>query len=225
VSKATWTGAIRLEHGATYDIKSPAGVHVFIDGEAINGPHYLGRGLYALRVVSDMAPASGDILSWKIGDADSVAIPPEAYFRIASFDHGLLGTYWNNQNWEGAPLFHQVAPFLQLAWPDEQPIVPNGPFTARFTGMLHITDGGSYSFRVEADDGARLTIDGMVLGEGLTAGQPNTFEVAADLPPGDHAIQVDYMQQGGGSALRLYWRPPDEEWAPVPPAALIPARP
>ncbi len=122
-------------------------------------------------------------------------------------------------------MFHQITPFLLLAWTDEQPIVPNGEFSARYTGLLNVTQAGTYTFRVEADDGARLIIDGNVLGEGVTAGQPNNFEATVDLSLGNHPIQVEYFQQGGGSALRLFWHLGDQPFTPVPPSALIPAHP
>jgi hypothetical protein len=138
---------------------------------------------------------------------------------------GLLGIYWNNTNWEGTPLFHQVTPFLLLGWPDEQPIVPNGEFSARYIGSLHVVEPGSYQFRIEADDGARLTLDGVVLGEGLTAGQPNEFNATVDLTAGDHPIDVDYFQQGGGSTLRFFWSLNGAPLTAVPPAALIPGQP
>jgi hypothetical protein len=225
VTQVTWTGAIRLDHGGQYELRAGDSLHLFLDGQPLEGEHYLGRGMYALRVVSDAGLGAVASLDWKIGQADFVPVPPQALFHVSGIRQGLLGTYWSNQDWQGNPLFHQVTPFLLLAWPDEQPVVPNGPFSARFTGALHIVDGGSYQFRVEADDGARLTIDGSTLGEGLTAGQPNTIEASMDLTAGDHPIQVDYFQQGGGSALRLFWRRPNGNWEPVPPDALIPAQP
>jgi hypothetical protein len=136
-----------------------------------------------------------------------------------------MGTYWPNMNWEGQPLFHQVTPFLLLAWPDEQPIVPNGEFSARYRGALRVTEPGDYMFRVKADDGARLILDGNVLAEGMTAGQPNEFDVNVELQAGDHPIQIDYFQQGGGSGLRLFWSHNGGPLMPVPPTALIPAQP
>jgi hypothetical protein len=91
--------------------------------------------------------------------------------------------------------------------------------------MLKVTEPGVYTFHIEADDGARLIIDGMTIGEGMTPGQPNDFDVQFALTPGTHPIEVDYFQQGGGTALRLLWRLGDGPLAPVPPSALIPAQP
>ncbi len=64
-----------------------------------------------------------------------------------------------------------------------------------------------------------------VLGEGMVTDQPNTFEVTVPLIKGSHPIRIDYFQQGGGSALRVFWRYGDEPFTPIPPSALIPAQP
>jgi len=220
-----WDGEIRVEHGGDYEIKGEGGVQVSIDGQPWEGQHYLGQGTYSLHLVR-LREASGDArLIWQVADAEPVPVPADALFRAPAQRQGLLGTYWANQNWEGEPAFRQVTPFLFLGWPREQPIVPNGAFSARYTGLLHVDRPGTYHFQIQADDGARLTLDGQVLGEGLTAGQPNTFDATADLTAGDHPIQVDYFQQGGGSGLRFFWSLNDGPKSPVPPFALIPASP
>jgi 4-amino-4-deoxy-L-arabinose transferase-like glycosyltransferase len=223
--EVAWQGAIRLEHGGEYDLRGEGGLQVFLDGKPWEGRHYLGRGLYGLRVVWPGGASDNARLIWQIPNHDPVPVPPEALFRVAWPRQGLLGTYYRNKNWEGVPLFRQVTPFMLLAWPDEQPVVPNGEFSARFTGALRVTDPGKYWLRVEADDGARLTLDGKVLGAGLIPNQPNSFEATVELAPGDHPIQIDYFQIGGGTALRLFWRHGDGPQSPVPPSALIPAQP
>jgi hypothetical protein len=225
VSEAEWTGAIRLEHGGEYELHGEGGLQIFLDGRPWEGKHYLGRGLYGLRVVRPQG-ASGDArLILQAPDKEAAPVPPDMLFRVAWPQQGLLGTYYRNMNWEGEPEFRQVTPFMLLAWPDEQPLVPNGEFSARFTGALRITEPGSYQFDVEADDGARLTLDGQVLGEGLDPGQPHNFSATVDLSAGDHPIQIDYFQQGGGSALKLFWSRDGGPETPVPPAALIPVQP
>ena len=107
-----------------------------------------------------------------------------------------------------------------LAWPPNEPL-PH-PFSAIFVGSLRIETPGSYRFRLHADDGARLALDGVVLGEAMTPDQPNQFSVEVALQPGLHDLRIDYFQRYGGSALQFWWQPPDQPEAPVPPEVLIP---
>jgi hypothetical protein len=109
---------------------------------------------------------------------------------------------------------------MLLAWNDPDPLP--GPFSARFTGLLRTGQSGRYDFRIEADDGVRLTLDGRVLAESLVPDRPNPIQASAVLGAGDHPIRIDYFQNGGGSILEFFWRPPSEEETPVPPSAMIP---
>lgn len=225
IREASWEGAIRLEHGAEYEFRGENGLQIFLDDQLMEGKQYLGRGLYRLRMNWKRGSGEEPRLIWQINDQDPEPVPAEAFFRITNPPQGLLASYWRNMNWEGEYAFQQVTPFLLLAWPDEQPFVPSGEFSARYTGLLHVTEPGAYFFLIDADDGARLTLDGNVISEGLIAGQPNTLEATVELTAGDHPIQIDYFQQGGGTALRLFWRYGDQPLIPVPPTALTPAQP
>jgi hypothetical protein len=225
ISDIRWNGVIRMEHGGEYELNGNGGLEIFIDGLPVSGKQYFGRGLYNLIVIWKAGDSENAELLWRTPNTEFTPVPTESLFRLPERGQGLLGTYWNNTNWENAPVFHQFTPFLMLAWPDEQPIVPNGPFTARFTGLLNITQADTYTFRIEADDGARLVLDDIVLGEGMVSGQPNNFEVSVALSAGNHPIRIDYFQQGGGSALRVFWRHGEESFTPIPPSALIPAQP
>jgi 4-amino-4-deoxy-L-arabinose transferase-like glycosyltransferase len=225
IREASWEGAIRLEHGAEYEFRGENGLQIFLDDQLMEGKHYLGRGLYQLRLHWQRGSGQQPRLIWQINEQEAEPVPAEALFRITNPPQGLLASYWSNMNWEGEHVFQQVTPFLLLAWPDEQPFIPNAEFSARYTGLLHVTEPGAYFFRIEADDGARLILDGNVISEGLIAGQPNTLEATVELTAGDHPIQIDYFQQGGGTALRLFWRYGDQPLIPVPPTALIPAQP
>jgi hypothetical protein len=224
-SGITWEGGIRIEHGGEYDIKGQGGLDVFVDGLPVHGKQYLGRGHYTVKAAWSAGDEAGAQLLWQAPGQDWAPVPANVLFRVPQQQQGLLGTYWNNANWENAPVFHQVTPFLLLAWNEEQPIVPNGPFSARYDGMLKIAESGTYTFRVEADDGARLIIDDQVAGEGMTPGQPNSFDTSLELSAGRHPIRVEYFQQGGGTALRLFWRLGDQPLTPVPPSVFTPAQP
>jgi hypothetical protein len=225
LAEIDWLGVIRIEHGGQYQIRGDGGLEVFLDNLPLKEGQYLGRGVYNLKVIWKAGDDPDAKLLWQPPGQDRATVPSSVLFRVQGQQQGLLGTYWNNINWENAPVFHQITPFLMLAWTDEQPIVPNGEFSARYTGLLNIKQAGIYTFKVEADDGARLIVDDMVLGEGVTPGQPNDFEVTYNLSAGNHPIRVEYFQQGGGTALRVFWRYGDQAFTPIPPSALIPAQP
>jgi hypothetical protein len=224
-SRIEWSGVVRVEHGGEYQFKGDGGLEVFLDDLPVREAQYLGRGMYNLKAIWNAGDSPDAALTWKTPAGDWSRIPEGLLFHTQGQQQGLLGVYWNNLNWENTPVFHQVTPFLLLAWNREQPIVPNGPFSARYRGLIRIAEAGEYTFRIEADDGARLIIDGGTIGEGMIAGQPNRFEATVNLESGDHPIQVEYFQQGGGSALRLFWKYGDQPFTPVPPSVLIPGQP
>jgi hypothetical protein len=220
-----WEGTLRVERGGEYELRGEGGLQLFVDGSAWEGRHHLGRGLYRLRIERPAGAAGAARLLWQPPEQLLGPVPPEALFRVRGPRQGLLGAYYSGMGWEGEPLFQQITPFLFLSWPDEARFTPDGSFSARFSGSLRIVEPGSYRLRVEADDGARLTLDGVVVGEELTLGRANSFELTVALEPGDHALQIDYVQQGGGSALQLLWSRDGEPLSIVPPSALVPAQP
>jgi hypothetical protein len=217
LASATWEGVIRLDHGGRYELGGD-GLRVHVDDLAFDGAHYLGRGLYRLRVETrgDVAP---DALRWRLDGRDLGPVPANALFLASDERQGLLAQYWTGTEWEGDPVFEQVVPFLRLSWPDEAPLVPVQPFSARYTATLHVESGGERSFMLDADDDARLILDGEVVAD-ATTGSPG--EGTRLLAPGDHQIQVDYVQRGGGSTLRLYWARPGEPFELVPPTVMRP---
>jgi hypothetical protein len=120
-------------------------------------------------------------------------------------------------------LCKKITPFLWLAWPDKEPIPDE--FSAKFKGYLRVPESGEYRLVVSADDGARLNLDGSVLAESLVPDQPNDLSTTIVLTQGDHPIEIDYFQTGGGSALEFQWQPPNQALTIVPPDALLPEKP
>ena len=218
---AEWSGGFRTDHSADVDFTGSGGLSIVVDGQPWTGPRFLGRGLHALRVTQEQPGRTGRaVLSWKTGDGAVEAVPPQALFQIEPPHEGLLAHYYANDDWSGEPRFSQITPFLLLVWPDGEPFPP--PFSVRFTGTLRIGAPGTYAFRVNADDTARLSIDGRVVGEAMERFRVNQFTAKTELSAGDHALQLDYVQAGGSSALEFYWQPPGRGDEPVPPSALVP---
>ena len=78
-----------------------------------------------------------------------------------------------------------------------------------FEGELIVPKAGRYTFDLDADDGARLTVAGKVAidHDGVhPLGAPKSASV--DLPAGRLPIRLDYFQQGGGLGLNVGWSGP-----------------
>jgi hypothetical protein len=221
ISSIEWYGGIQIEHSGEYQFLFSKDLQLFMDGELWTESRALCNGLHQIRVLRN-SPASqaGLELKWVLPDGKEEAVPDRNLFRTGSLEHGLTGYYYHGTEWQGDLLCVMNTPFFMLGWPDEEPIT--GAFSASFKGYLRVSQAGTYTLLVDADDGARLTLDGVVVGQGLVAGRPNYFEVTLELQAGDHPIQLDYFQSGGGNALNFYWTPPGGQRSIVPIDALIP---
>ena len=135
---------------------------------------------------------------------------------------GLLGRYYYGEDWTGEPFQTRVDPFLLYQWPEDRPTP--GPFSVTWTGDLLVPTDGGYHFRLEADDGVRFWVDGVVAGESMEPDRPNTIDVILNLTAGPHPIRIDYFQRSGGKAMEFYWTPPGQPTQPVGPKRLRPAQ-
>lgn len=89
---------------------------------------------------------------------------------------------------------------------------------AKITGLIKFDAPGTYIFKVNSNDGVRVTIAGLKVHEndGVHADEmsdPIPFVVEQ---PGWYELVVDYFQKKGTSALQLFWKPPGGAEAPVP---------
>ena len=99
-------------------------------------------------------------------------------------------------------------------------------FHARWSGKLRIEKAGTHAFHVQANDRARVIVDGTVIADArsaLTGSTPLTATEqsgTADLAAGDHTIVVEYFNRIGRQGLLLEWTPPGGGRAEIPVAAL-----
>jgi hypothetical protein len=116
------------------------------------------------------------------------------------------------------PNFGSVIPFALVFTPTlnvaSQPMKGGFPgpdktrntyFVIRYQAPLVVTTEADYDFRVVADDGAVLSIDGTTI---VDIGGPHASSTEKDGPvhliAGTHQIQVDYLQTTGNVALQVY---------------------
>jgi formylglycine-generating enzyme required for sulfatase activity len=107
-----------------------------------------------------------------------------------------------------------------LGSPD--PLLPADAFSVRWTGWLKAPKPGKYTLRLEADDGARLWLDGRLLIDRWQPYDAGAYQVEVDLTDGPHELRVEYVEVFGGATVRLSWARQDGfGMLPVPAWALF----
>lgn len=79
----------------------------------------------------------------------------------------------------------------------------NDNFALRFTGLISITQAGSYTFYTESDDGSALFINNqqVVDNDGLHSARERSGSIT--LSAGLHQITVTFFESGGGEVLNV----------------------
>ncbi len=219
VTSVRWQGYLRIHKSGNYNFGLDNGQTLWIDGEKWADGRHLMSGLHGFKL--EQSGMSGKpSLTWTLPDSQPAPIPSEFFFQMSIPKQGLTGYFYPNADWSGSPFAIQQAPFVMTSWPDYEPI--EGSFSVKYKGSLLVSTPGRYHFRIYADDGARLILDGKVLGEGMLPGQSNEFQFDVDLSAGKHPVELDYFQAGGGSDIGFFWEMPGKGESIVPPSALIP---
>lgn len=90
-------------------------------------------------------------------------------------------------------------------------------FGIRYTGWIWIPRNGKYTFAVESDDGAILSIDSKIVvsNDGTHPMKPGKSGDIT-LKAGQHPIELTYFQNGGRRSLEVFWRGPGLKREPLP---------
>lgn len=216
---ARWTrtvslGAGRYRFHATVD----DGVRVYVDGLPIidrwqpsgavtyNTNVALSGGTHFLRVDYYDNIERAAVRVWWEGDNGSPTDPAHT---------GMWrGDYFNNRGLSGDPTFSRDDPAPYFDWGEGGPGggIGGQDFSVRWTRPLFIP-GGKYLFRVRADDGVRVWLDGAAIIDQWreSAGQ-TTHTRELEISEGNHVLTVEYFQGGGSASVRMTWQPMTVEW-------------
>lgn len=119
--------------------------------------------------------------------------------------------YFANPNLTGTPAIVREESDLAFDWGAGAPdavLLPDG-FSARWVRRLAFP-GMTHRFTVQADGGARVYIDDVLLidlwqDDGVLA----TASATIDLTDGEHTVRVEYFDQTGNAAIALRWNAVD----------------
>lgn len=86
------------------------------------------------------------------------------------------------------------------AWP----VSPPDTFAAQVTGLFYVDTAGTYTFGINHDDGARLLIDGVVRATADGVADNRTTTYTGSFAAGYHALEIVYLENGGGASLEFF---------------------
>ncbi|WP_190251508.1 PA14 domain-containing protein, partial [Dactylosporangium sucinum] len=193
---------------------SDDGVRVFVDGqpvvdkwrdqnEAFSADKLLFGGPHTIRV-EYYENAAGNQLHFGYQRVGDVTSPP-----------GWDGVYYPNPDLAGTPALVRQDSAVDFDWGTGSPGpgLPADGFSARWTRTDNLA-AGIYTFKLTADDGVRLYVDGVLVLDQWRDQAPTTFVVQRNLAEGAHVIVAEYYEKAGGAIARVSY---DKTADPPPP--------
>lgn len=124
----------------------------------------------------------------------------------ANLRTGWIAEYYDNPTFSGEPSFVTSDETIDMNWSTSAPYqtLPSDFFSVRWTSQATF-EGGIYRFRVGADDGIRLTIDGNILIDAFEPGPFRSITRDVQIPEGEHIVEVDYYEATGTAGILVDW--------------------
>lgn len=187
-----------------------------------DGGAFLAKGLHHVRLSGLLqGPGTGIAVTWAY--EAGVAQPIERRLLFRDGLGGLTGEIWTDATAHlpslpaGRPSVRRVDPAIGFREARDDRSFGQGPFVARWRGLLRAESSGQYLFETPSNGSSMLSIDGHPLLPG-PAGAPVALEA------GPHALELLYHWEKDRARLELYWTPPSGRRELIPPAALSPER-
>jgi glucose/arabinose dehydrogenase len=210
-----WTGAPVFEAGAhVFSATADDGVRVWVDGVSLidawkdqgpttyTGSRTLTAGAHDVRVeFYENGGGAVARLSW-VNFGDPGGDPGGGDCPVGQF----LAEYFNNMVLSGAPVLSRCEAVIDNAWGNGSP----GPgvnadgFSVRWTGAP-VFAAGTYQFSATADDGVRVSVDGVSLIAAWLDQAPTTYTATRTLTAGAHDVVVEYYENALGAVARFSW--------------------
>lgn len=124
------------------------------------------------------------------------------------FGSNWTGQYYNNTNFSGAPVITRVDSQINFKFGTDSPLdgfVNEDNFSVKWTGTQTIA-AGIYNFTATADDGMRVTVDGVIIIDQLSTGGLTTHQAQVVLNGTSHTIVVEYVEFTGEATAQLSWQ-------------------
>ena len=228
-----------------FKVQTDDGIRLFVDGRPIIDKWKLqGTTTYTARAIplvkDEHHPfklewyehGGGAVVNvfWRYSGRDWEAVPASAYFHHPSKTpknkRGLVLRYYNtDRSGRRAGLFKTETHTNEINynWGGGNVLNSGRRDNVRleFEGLIQPPIDGPIQFRVQSDDGVKLTVDLHTLinkwklqGPTYHSGRGLDMVKAKQYP-----IRLDWYEHGGGAVIRLQWKYPGRNWHTVPASA------
>ena len=130
--------------------------------------------------------------------------------------------YYRNHELQHPPALVRQDQAIDFDWGYGSPAstLPSDYFSVRWSRRVHFNEG-HYRFRVHADDGVRMWIDGVLVLDRWHGGDTeDLFE--RWMPGGHHDVIVEYFELEGIARIHVSWERTNQNPAPAPTATATP---
>jgi beta-glucosidase len=202
---------------------------VFVTGGSAGVPLAGGQAITPLQGITTRAASSGDTVTAVQGSAGDVAsptlVPGSALTPSSGSGPGLLGTYWSNGDFSGAPTLSRVDPTVDLS---AAPPETGALWSAKWTGTLTPPESGLYRFTLSESGIATLKIAGQTFGPAyreatqFLVGPHYVLQGTVRLTAGQPVpVEIDYSSISGlfGQEIHFGWQTPSQSGIPAAVAA------
>ncbi len=115
--------------------------------------------------------------------------------------------YYPNTNFSGDPVLTRQDAAIDFDWGygSPAPEVPADDFSVHWARVMGF-EAGTYRFYTSSDDGMRIYVDGhKVVDAWQKQKLPNTHYGDITLAAGQHAVIVEYFEEGGEASAHAWW--------------------
>ena len=124
---------------------------------------------------------------------------------------GLYGEYFNNDNFEGKPLFTKIDKGIDFVWDIDKPDygIKGNKFSVRWSGFITPPETGTYLLSGWGKPYIRIIYEDTEVAGGDYEHHPVITPIKADMEKGKkYKIQIEFRNYYGDATARLLWAVP-----------------
>lgn len=208
---ARWTKTTNLTAGNyQFSVTGDDGVRLFIDGEKVIDK-WVDQGPTTYTINKNLAAGNHTIIMEYYENAwGALAKLDISQISTTSTMTNFTGQYWNLGSGTSftipstTPQLTRTDSTINFDWQGNSPdpLIDTDRFMAKWTKTANLS-AGVYQFKVTADDGVRLYVDGeRIIDKWINQG-PTTYTADKSLTAGNHTVVMEYYEDGWGAVAKF----------------------